>query len=68
MLSSATSAGQLGPSGRDGRAAGDVVVVGVGVREERDGGQGSQDPQRGRAAAPGEDQCPLGYVEEDDPG
>jgi hypothetical protein len=39
----------------------------IGVREECDGGEGSEDPQRGRAAAAGEDQCPLGHAEEDDP-
>lgn len=39
---SAAPAGQLGAAGR---AAGDVVLVGV--REKRDGGESVEDPQRG---------------------
>jgi len=62
--SASSSAGKLGSTGREGSAAGDVVVVGVG--EEHNGGEGAEDPQRGRAAAPGEDQCSSGYAQEDD--
>lgn len=55
-------AGQLGAAASD--QAGDTSVV-----EQKHGGgaAGPQDPQRGREAAAGEDQCSSRDAEENDP-
>jgi len=57
-------AGQL-IGGAASAQAGDVIVD---IEEEHGGGgAGPEDPQRGREAAAGEDQCSSRHAEENDP-